>query len=46
MQATAHGDTQIAASVRRVVRDALGAEALKIELLDPEGTVVDRLIRD
>jgi aminoglycoside/choline kinase family phosphotransferase len=33
VQAAAHSDTQLAASVRRVVRDALGAEALKIEPL-------------
>ena len=33
MQAAAHSDKQIAASVRRVVRNALGAEAVKVELL-------------
>jgi aminoglycoside/choline kinase family phosphotransferase len=33
MQETTHRDTEIADSVRRVVRDALDAEATKIELL-------------
>ena len=33
MQEATHRDTEIAESVRRAVRDALGAEAAKIELL-------------